>query len=138
MIALLLALALSVRPHDQLTPGWTRPLTRVQVCTTKWGKDRRHVTVAMRKRVFAAYGIPWSSRHKYELDHLVPRQLGGADVEANLWPQPWEGRWTARMKDRLENALHRRVCSGTMTLDFAQEAIRTDWLAAYRPYVAAR
>lgn len=124
-----------LRPHQALTPGVTRPLTRDQVCATRWGTDRRHVTEGMKKQVFAAYGIPWSAHAGYEVDHLISRELGGADDVANLWPQPWVGAHNARMKDRLENRLHAMACRGEVTLAFAQEAIRSDWIAAYRLYV---
>jgi hypothetical protein len=138
MIALLLTLALGAEvPNHALTPGATRPLTRDQVCSIKWGTDRRHVTVAMKKHVAAAYGVPWTADvgKKFEFDHLVPRELAGADVVENLSPQEWQ---YAHLKDRLENELHRRVCAGEMTLDFAQSAIITNWKAAYRLYIEAR
>jgi hypothetical protein len=136
VIALLLAATL-IRPLP-LTPGVVRPLTRAQVCGTAWGKDRRHVTLAMRQHVFAAYGIPYAQHAQYEVDHLIPRELGGADDEANLWPQPWDGPHGAHAKDRLENALHRAVCAGTITLPAAQAAIRTDWIAAADVWVRPR
>jgi hypothetical protein len=47
MVTLFL-LALTIRPHA-VTPGLTRPLTQAQVCKTAWGKDRRHVTEAMKR-----------------------------------------------------------------------------------------
>jgi hypothetical protein len=53
----------------------------------------------------------------YELDHRVPIEVGGAPRDpANLWPQPWKGDRNAHMKDRLENAVHRDVCAGRLTL----------------------
>ena len=125
-----------VRPLPTATPGVRRLLTRTTVCGTRWGLDRRHVTTAMKKQVFAAYGIAWAEHARYEVDHLIPRELGGADDVANLWPQPWTGAQNAHMKDRLENALHRQVCAGELSLEHAQEAIRSDWIAAFRLYVA--
>lgn len=124
-----------VRPNPELTPGVTRSLTREQVCSIRWGADRRHVTIAMKRQVFEAYRIPWSAHSAYEVDHLISRELGGADDVDNLWPQAWTGAHNARMKDRLENALHRKVCAGEMTLDFAQQVISGDWVAAYRLHV---
>ena len=38
----------------------------------------------------------------------------------------------AHTKDRLENRLHKLVCSGTITLGEAQHEISTNWIAAYR------
>jgi hypothetical protein len=105
------------RPTPALTPGVVRPLTVAQVCSTKWGRDARYVTLSMRRRVFAAYGIPYAKHRLYELDHLVPRELGGADDVANLWPEVWSD---AHLKDREENRLHRAVCAGTVSLADAQ------------------
>jgi hypothetical protein len=147
VIALLLALALSapvVRPLP-VTPGVVaindktgKPFTGAETCAIKWGKDRRHVTLKMRKHVFAAYGIPYAQHARYEVDHLISRELGGADEEANLWPEPWDGPHGAHAKDRLENALHRAVCAGTLTLLEAQAAIRSDWIAAAGVWVRPR
>lgn len=137
-----------IRPDLTLTPGWITTLTRDQVCATKWGKDARAVTAAMKAHVYAAYGIEdtgrwivnpkthrrhWQSDH--EVDHLISRELGGADNEANLWPEIYDGPFGAHAKDRLENELHKRVCNGSITLSFAQHAIQSDWIAAYRLYV---
>jgi hypothetical protein len=134
-LLLLVSMASADRPSRELTPGVTRPISRTTVCATRWGLDRRHVTEAMRKQVFTNYGIPYSQHRSYELDHLVPRELGGADDVANLWPQKWTGPYNARQKDRLENALHRAVCAGELSLHDAQESIRRDWLSSYRLWV---
>lgn len=137
LLSLLAGSAGAGRPNKDLTPGVTRPLTRAAVCSTKWGKDRRHVTLAMKRHVFAAYGIPYTQHALYEVDHFIPREIGGADDERNLWPEKWDGPDGAHAKDRLENALHRHVCAGTISLAAAQEAIRSDWIAAFRLYVTA-
>ena len=134
MVTSLILAAVLLRPNPVLTPGATRGLTTATVCSTKWGLDRRHVTERMKRDVFTAYGIPWETRKDYEVDHFIPRELGGADAVANLWPEKWDG---ARKKDRLENRLHRMVCAGQMSLTFAVEAITSDWVAAYRLYVEA-
>lgn len=130
----------SVVPNPKLTPGETRPLTLDQICSTKWGKDARAVTSAMKEHVFRAYGVPYEARHSsngkvaFEVDHLISRELGGADTERNLWPEPYFGQWNAHMKDRVENRLHAEVCAKRLTLDAAQQMIRTDWRAAYVQY----
>jgi hypothetical protein len=122
-VTLLLALTLAlVAPNPALTPGVVRPMTKAQVCSTVWGLDRRHVTVAMKQQVAKAYGVPWSDRAKYEFDHLVPREIGGADDVRNIWPQPLaEAR---HIKDPAENRIHRAVCAGDMSLHAAQEQMR--------------
>jgi hypothetical protein len=65
------------------------------------------------------------------VDHLIRRELGGADTIENLWPQPYTQHPGAHEKDWLENRLHTDVCSGMMTLDEAQRGIKNDWYAAY-------
>jgi hypothetical protein len=132
LFSLLLA---AFMPDSTVTPGVIRPLTLQQVCSTRWGLDRRFVTTAMKKQVFANYGIPWDEHRDYEVDHLVPRELGGADDIRNLWPQSWTGDWNAHQKDVLENRLRKMVCFGQLSLEEAQEAIRVDWRNAYLRYV---
>jgi hypothetical protein len=40
-------------PNPHLTPGVARTdLTLEQICTTKWGRDVRAVTAAMKRKVF--------------------------------------------------------------------------------------
>jgi hypothetical protein len=112
-----------------LTPGMVRFLSRSQVCTIKWGLDRRHITEKDKRTVAAWYGVPWEQRGQYEFDHLIPRQLAGADDVRNLWPQPLTE--AKKQKDRLENLLHRLVCSGELSLHEAQEEIRRDWRASF-------
>lgn len=124
-----------VRPDPAVTPGRVALTAKGEVCTKRWGLDRRHVTIKMKKQVAAWYHVIWARRANYEFDHLVPRELGGADDVRNIWPQPRSGQFNARMKDHLENALHRMVCAGRVPLAEAQTRIATDWIGAYRQYV---
>ena len=41
----------------------------------------------------------------------------------------------SRTKDVLENTLHDLVCSGAITLRYAQHIEATEWIRAYRRYV---
>jgi hypothetical protein len=80
----------------------------------------------------AAYG-DGGSPHDYEYDHLVPLELGGAPNDPrNMWPEPGK---TPNRKDELENRLRELVCSGSLGLEAARDAIATDWVAAYHRYV---
>ena len=127
-------------PNHVLTPGVARSgLTAEQVCTIKWGGDARHVTAAMKRQVFAEYGLsgnhdPYCQPKGCEVDHLISRELGGADDVQNLWPQSYSGPWNAHMKDRVENRLHREVCSGSVSLGAARTAIVSDWTKVYRQF----
>ncbi len=127
-------------PDPELTPGVVTALTSAEVCGIRWGRDARKVTAAMRRMVFEGYGLSGNrdrsckGKRHFEVDHLISRELGGADDVLNLWPQCYSGRWNASIKDRLENRLHREVCAGTITLEDAQAAIRDDWRVPYRNY----
>jgi hypothetical protein len=72
----------------------------------------------------------------WEEDHLISLELGGDPRSPdNLWPEPWFGDWNAHIKDTLETTLKRKVCAGEVTLAEAQQAIASDWVAAYRNYI---
>jgi hypothetical protein len=36
----------------------------------------------------AEYGLPTGPHNDYEVDHLIPLCLGGADDDKNLWAEP--------------------------------------------------
>jgi hypothetical protein len=111
------------------------------ICRSGWTSSVRPpepVTDAEKHGSLAAYGRGRAGG--YEYDHLVPLELGGAVNDArNLWPEPdypHRAGFYLNPKDRLEGALRRLVCSGTLTLAAAQRAIATDWVAAYARYVS--
>jgi len=125
-------------PDARCTPGATDPrVTQANIastiCVSGYTAKVRpptSVTTPIKRKQLAAYGDrgPLS---QYELDHLIPLELGGAPRSvANLWPEPWTGDDGARTKDVVENALHRAVCSGTMALAVAQRAIAVNWRTA--------
>ena len=132
--------AQAVAPNLTLTPGVARPLSKATICKTKWGLDARHVTDAMKKQAFAAYGIPWEQHSRYEVDHLISRELGGADDVKNLWPEPWYlnvggKEMGARQKDQAENKTHKALCDGKISLKDAQQGIAEDWTMLYKRFV---
>ncbi len=104
-LADLLFAADPVLPDLKITPGvYRKNLSQDQICHTKWGLDKRHVTLSMKKQVFAEYGIPYSRHSEFEVDHLISRELGCADVVNNLWPESYITKpWNAHREDRLEN-----------------------------------
>lgn len=131
-------------PDLHITPGSYRVgLSKAKICSIKWGKDERHVTVAMKKQAFGLYGytgnddpkcVPAGKRH-CEIDHLVSRELGGADEVINLWPQAYgTSPWNAVLKDKLENRLHKEMCAGNITLKAARDMLVNDWREAYKRY----
>lgn len=126
MIALLLSVAIST-PNPNLTPGVVDPNATVQkLCTPGYTASIRHVSDATKTEVFRRYGIPRDGE-KYECDHWISLEIGGLNDISNLWPQNWPD---ARRKDVVETWLHRQICQGKMTIQQAQEKIKT-WPAIY-------
>lgn len=129
-------------PNSNFTPGVARKdITVEQICSTKWSKDPRSVTSKMRSTVYHSYNVTKNtgacalSARGCELDHLISRELGGADDIKNLWTQPYGGSCNAVQKDQLENYLHKMVCYGGIKLEDAQKMIATDWIKAYTTYI---
>ena len=124
-----------LRPDPQLTPGATLEVTTRDICVPGYTKKVRAVPDPVKRQVYAAYGIQTHASGEYEVDHLIPLELGGSNALTNLWPQSYQTQpWNAHVKDRLENELHRLVCAGQLPLDTAQRDIATDWIAAYQAY----
>ena len=132
-------------PDATKTPGLAKPgLSKATVCATKWGKDERFVTPAMKAKAFNLYGysgyhdarcVPDSHGKTCEIDHLISREVGGADDVSNLWPQAYGSTpWNAHLKDKLENRLHKEMCAGNITLQEARDSLTNDWRVAYRKY----
>lgn len=128
-----------IRPDPACTPGTTNPAVtpttiHQTICVTGWTATVRppvSVTDRIKTERMRAYGVSGQPKSAFELDHLIPLEIGGgtADV-ANLWPEPYTGTQGARVKDSVENRLRAAVCAGTISLAAAQHAIATDWTTA--------
>jgi hypothetical protein len=129
-------------PDPKLTPGVTRAdVTAADLCPVAHTPALRNVPESEKMAVYRSYGILPHQGYcavdqGCEVDHLISLELGGANDQGNLWPEPYSGTpWNAHVKDKLENRLHALVCAGTVSLSDAQSAIATDWIAAYRQYI---
>lgn len=71
------------------------------------------------KRSMVPFG---HSAAEYELDHIIPKCLGGSDNRSNLQLQDWP---TARLKDIDEARVCRLVHSGEMSCAEGRELMRT-------------
>ncbi len=139
-----------ILPNNNLTPGDTMPDVTVEQLTTKGyanviGGGARHVTEDEKKQVFIKYfGKVPAKPGNYEIDHLVPVILGGANTINNLWPQAYSGQWGAHTKDRLEVKLmvilrndlkangHKHATELLTTL---RSEVVLNWTNAYTKYV---
>lgn len=125
-----------ILPDSTLTPGDIFDVLGQDVCVPGYTKKVRAVPQEIKQEVYREYGITSHVRGDYEIDHLIPLELGGSNSIKNLWPESYLTLpWNARVKDRLEDKLHELVCSGQMDLKTAQQAIAANWIEAYKKYV---
>lgn len=123
------------KPQASLTPGAVRPVALRTLCQIGAEAERPPIPNSVAMAVFRKYGIEDPQPRAYEVDYLIPPDLGGSADPGNLWPQPYkEGAWNASVKDALEDLLRTRVCDGSMALSTAQTEIATDWIAAYKKH----
>ncbi len=124
-------------PDPATTPGAINPdVTQDNIhqtiCVPGWTKTIRppaSYTSRLKYRQLG-YGPKMAD---YEEDHYLPLELGGHPTDPrNLWPQLWSGPLGAHIKDRLENYLHGKVCSGDISLISAQKCITTNWVECWK------
>ncbi len=126
-----------VLPDPRRTPGSRfAGATTAQICRVGYSAGVRSVSEATRRAVYASYGVAWTSRGGYEVDHLIALELGGDNSIANLWPEPQntDSRAGYATKDGVENHLNALVCAGKVPLATAQNAIAANWYTAYERY----
>lgn len=124
------------RPPRRVTPGAERHDPLAALCPLVSGRlQTGPVRAAVKNTVFAEYRITRRQRHRYRIDHVIPRELDGSNAISNLWPQLARG---FRAKNHTEDSLHAYTCAGQLTLARAQRLIRRNWLVAYRRYAAPR
>jgi hypothetical protein len=135
---------LDQRPDRRCTPGAVNPaVTQATIgstiCRRGWTatvRPAQGITEPEKLASLRAYGESPPSR--YEYDHFVPLELGGAvNDPRNLWPEPdypTRRGFELNPKDGLETTLKHRVCDGLMTLAAAQRAIASNWVTALARY----
>jgi hypothetical protein len=123
-----------ILPDPKLTPGAVLTTDTGRVCEKGYSRTVRHTSGKLKARIYREYGIDKHAGH-YEIDHLIPLSLGGADTAENLWPQSYDTEpWNAGVKDRLELKLYELVCLDGFDIREAQQAIAEDWIKAYRRF----
>jgi hypothetical protein len=135
-----------VLPDPRCTPGALDPAVTAAdlhstICRpggyTASVRPPERITEPAKKQIMAAYGIPWSQAHRYELDHLIELSAGGASDTRNLWPEPNDdahqyrrGTYVHNDKDQVEAVTFDAICSGKAKLATAQKAIASNWTTA--------
>src|SRR5467141_630359 len=146
-------------PDPVATPGVVNPdITQANIsatiCNPAWStrtiRPPVSYTNTLKQQQLATSRSKDKAPSHYEEDHFISLELGGHPRDPrNLWPEMWGTPATpltargpfpphlvgAKSKDAVENALHKEVCAGTLTLQEAQDIIRTDWFKYYRDKV---
>ena len=116
----------------RLTPGARFNVSLPSICTPGYSKRVRDVPFSEKLDVYREYGIARRASGQYEIDHLIPLELGGSNATANLWPELNDHpKGYLNSKDMLENRLHDLVCHRVVVLGVAQRQIAADWVAMY-------
>jgi hypothetical protein len=121
-------------PDPSLTPGDVLPVAAGDICVSGYSSRVRNVSTSTKNEAYAEYHILTHTPGQYEVDHLIPLELGGSNDIKNLWPEPADPKPGFHEKDLLENKFHELVCAGSLDLATAQHAIATNWWLAYVQY----
>ena len=125
-------------PNLKFTPGAVRTTDSTELCSKSFRTGKyRLTTYAMKKQVCRLYNAsPCPKAKVMEIDHLIPLELGGADVGENLWVEyaKYPDGYGFHIKDRLERHLRTLVCHKQISLTDAQECIRSNWIECYKKY----
>lgn len=129
------AFAAAQLPSSVQTPGKTAKVNEAQVCSADFSASAKPIAKWQRDEALTRYGKR-PEDFTGELDLLVPASLGGTTDPDNLWPQGTNGELNVEAKNKLEDKLREMVCSEKkLTLKQAQDALKKDWVKAYRQYV---
>jgi hypothetical protein len=142
------ALAQSALPDPARTPGALNPeVTQATIgttiCVRGWTQTVRppqaYTHLSGSKSGSSAMPIVTSARTRRTTSCRWGSEARPCDPR-NLWPEPraTAGGWNADVKDDLEAVLSRLVGSGRVPLAGTQQAISTDWTAAYNRFVVGR
>lgn len=139
-------LALALAAGDATVPGVVNPnVTQANIsstiCKSGWTKTVRPPVSYTNKLKFALMdkaGIPHSEAQNLELDHDIPIEGGGNPTDPNnLWIQWYTKKPSAHSKDKLENLIHKKICSGILSLVDGQSEFVNGWVESYRKYFGA-
>jgi hypothetical protein len=129
---------LGALPDRRCSPGaYSSKLTKAVICSSTFRTGPiRNVPDSEKHQVEVEYGLtpkPYGST--LEIDHIVSLELGGSNDAANLFPE--EAAFANKApgfhpKDKLENAAHKAVCDGTISLRSAQQQIASNWELLYK------
>ena len=117
-------------PDPKCTPGKVLTKDITKICKSGYTKTIRppvSYTNRLKLKLMKLYGLSGTSKD-YVVDHLISLELGGDPKDiTNLWPENSTGMNNSHDKDKVENYLHKQVCTGKMKIEDAQKLISTQW-----------
>jgi hypothetical protein len=125
-------------PDRRCSPGaYYSGLTTAVICSPTFRTGPiRNVPDSEKHQVEIEYGLAANGYGAtLELDHIVSLELGGSNDPTNLFPEEatFAGHQPGfHVKDKLENAAHKAVCAGTISLRSAQQQISSNWELLYK------
>lgn len=119
--------------NPDLTPGDVRSTNVEEICAPGYISRLPRAAEEDKDATYEAYNN--TDRKRFGIDHLISKGVGGSSNPRNLWPQPLNGPWPMSLKDRLENHLHKLLCERKISIEEAQDSLKTDWVAAYKKYL---
>ncbi|MED5618897.1 hypothetical protein [Ideonella sp. BN130291] len=126
-------------PDEALNPDVTPQTLERTICVPAYANQAQASATwreALKLQMMQRSGIEATMSPYYELDQVVPVELGGHPTHTvNLKLQEMEGEYGAKRKNVLERRLRLMVCDGKIGLREAQAEIYKDWQGAYRRYV---
>jgi hypothetical protein len=123
-------------PDSKLTPGAVATTDANNLCNMDPHTVVPAISVTVQTAVYNEYGdTGQNAQRKTILDWLVPYNLGGANVQANIWPAAVEGTGFYEKIDT-DDILRQMVCRGELTVVQAQRALENNWYTAWLRYVA--
>lgn len=130
-----------VRTPGSINPNVSQANLAETICKPGWASSVRPpsaYTSALKAAQLIEYGYDDRTLSRYQEDHLVPLEVGGAPRDPrNLWPEPNDFALPdatpggAAAKDGLEDYLNRQVCNGSIPLADAQLLIAGNWIEAW-------
>lgn len=123
-------------PKSKFTPGAVTTTNANEVCAFKPHAHAPQPSKTIQAAVFAEYGYTDLTSRKYMIDWLVPYDLGGADVPANIWPIAIAGTGFYE-KSQTDSIVREMVCRRELTLTQAQHALEANWYSAWLRYVVS-
>jgi hypothetical protein len=114
-------------PNSRCTPGQSVGESVQTICAHNYSEGARRVSQSLKDRIYAAYGLMRQPRGTYQIDHLVPISVGGANTPSNLWPEPAP---SYHAKDALEHGAWRVLCKSSLS-DTEKTQDMRDFQAAF-------